>query len=55
MGVELGWTVGMAGVVDGVTMLVTVAVRVADSIAGWPFLDDSELYPSLLDKRFRNG
>jgi hypothetical protein len=55
MGVELGWTVGMAGVVDGVTMLVTVAVRVADSIAGWPFLEAAELYPILPDKRFRSG
>jgi hypothetical protein len=27
----------------------------ADSIAGWPFLEDAELYPILPDKRFRSG
>lgn len=27
----------------------------ADSIAGWPFLDDSDLYPILPDKKFRSG
>ena len=27
----------------------------ADSIAGWPFLDDTELYPILPNKRFRSG
>ena len=27
----------------------------ADSIAGWPFLEDAELYPILPDKKFRSG